>query len=220
MESSVVIHDTFTLVLVSPAKRITISNALLFIKNEALAKELSRFGQLVSLIKMVSLGCKSPLLKHVVYHQRQVYMLLKDNTSDLNLSCNFKIDGFGYMVFTSCPERLSPEQTDDQAVRSVAGHIDAGLGGVANETSPGRASAGMGAAANESGDSPADIRYGRPLENGEEQKKHDGKQAETTESQTQNEQSQNESRQTQAVKKTEKLKTQYDKDDVICHMIK
>lgn len=103
VESGVVIGDTFTpvLPLVSPAKKVLISNAPPFIKNEALAKELSRFGQLVSPIKMMSLGCKSPQLKHVVCHRRQVYMVLKDTTSDLNLSCTFKIDNFPYMVFVT-----------------------------------------------------------------------------------------------------------------------
>lgn len=86
--------------LVSPARKIVISNAPPFIKNEVLTKELSRYGQLVSPIKMVYLGCRSPLLKHVVCHRRQVFMVL-DNTDDLCLSFNFKVDGFSYMVFAS-----------------------------------------------------------------------------------------------------------------------
>ena len=102
VEKGVVIHDTFTpvLPLVSPARKITISNAPPFIKNETLAKELARYGQLVSPIKMVSLGCKSPLLKHVVCHRRQVFIVLKEKT-DLNLSFNFKVEGFNYMVFAT-----------------------------------------------------------------------------------------------------------------------
>lgn len=49
VESGVVIKDSFppVLPLVSPASRIMISNAPPFIRNEALAKELSRYGQLV-----------------------------------------------------------------------------------------------------------------------------------------------------------------------------
>ncbi|KAI3374546.1 hypothetical protein L3Q82_021112 [Scortum barcoo] len=63
--SGVVIQDSFTPVhpLVNPARKITISNVPPFIRNEVLAKELSRFGQLVSPIKMLSLGSKSPLLR-------------------------------------------------------------------------------------------------------------------------------------------------------------
>lgn len=104
VERGVVIGDTFTpvlLLLVSPAKKVMISNAPLFIKNVFLAKELSRLGQLVSSIKMVSLGCKAPQLEHVVCHQRQVYMVLKDWTAELNLSCTVKVDNFPYMLFVT-----------------------------------------------------------------------------------------------------------------------
>ncbi|KAI3355854.1 hypothetical protein L3Q82_004224 [Scortum barcoo] len=95
--------DSFTPVhpLVNPARKITISNVPPFIRNEVLAKELSRFGQLVSPIKMLSLGSKSPLLKHVVCHRRQVFMVLRENSAELNLSFNFKVDGFSYMVFAT-----------------------------------------------------------------------------------------------------------------------
>ncbi|KAL4009126.1 hypothetical protein ACER0C_002978 [Sarotherodon galilaeus] len=136
VESGGVIHKTFTTILplVSPAKKITISNAPPFIKNETLAKELSQHGQLVSPIKMVSLGCKSVLLKHVVCHRRQVFMILKDPAGELNLSFSFKIEGFNYMVFASsesmkcfgcggeghlirsCPERLQNTQPTDDAI--------------------------------------------------------------------------------------------------------
>ncbi|KAI3377340.1 hypothetical protein L3Q82_008544, partial [Scortum barcoo] len=96
-------EDSFTPVhpLVNPARKITISNVPPFIRNEVLAKELSRFGQLVSPIKMLSLGSKSPLLKHVVCHRRQVFMVLRENSAELNLSFNFKVDGFSYMVFAT-----------------------------------------------------------------------------------------------------------------------
>lgn len=101
VEKGIVVRDTFTpvLPLVSPAKKIIISNAPPFLKNEDLAKELSRFGKVVSQVKMVLLGCKSPQLKHVVCHRRQVYMVLKEN--ELNLTLNFKVDGFNYTVFAS-----------------------------------------------------------------------------------------------------------------------
>ena len=99
----VVIHNTFTPVssLLNPATKITILNAPPFIKNELLGKELSRYGQLVSPIRMVSLGCKSPKLKHVVCHRRQVFMILKERNTDLSLSFSFKVDGFNYVVFVS-----------------------------------------------------------------------------------------------------------------------
>ena len=87
--------------LVNPSKKITVSNAPPFIKNDDLCKALSRYGQIVSPIKMVLLGCRSPKLKHVVCHRRQVYMIPKDADSHLNLTLNFKIDGFNYIVFVS-----------------------------------------------------------------------------------------------------------------------
>uniref|UniRef100_A0A3Q3EXU5 CCHC-type domain-containing protein n=1 Tax=Labrus bergylta TaxID=56723 RepID=A0A3Q3EXU5_9LABR len=98
VEQGVVIKDTFTSVLplINPAKRVTISNAPPFIKNEMLVKELCRYGQVVSQVKM-----ESPLLKHLVCHRRQVFMVMKNNSDDLNLSFNFKVDGFNYMVFAT-----------------------------------------------------------------------------------------------------------------------
>ncbi len=103
VEAGIVLRDTFTPVfpLVNPSKKITISNAPPFIKNNELCKALSRYGQIVSPIKMVLLGCKSPKLKHVVCHRRQVFMIPKDADSHLNLTLNFKIDGFNYVVFVT-----------------------------------------------------------------------------------------------------------------------
>ncbi|KAI3365139.1 hypothetical protein L3Q82_010107, partial [Scortum barcoo] len=65
VEAGIVLRDTFTPVypLVNPSKKITVSNAPPFIKNDDLSKALSRYGQIVSPIKMVLLGCKSPKLK-------------------------------------------------------------------------------------------------------------------------------------------------------------
>lgn len=42
---------------------------------------------------MVLLSSKSPKLKHVVCHRRQVYMVLKDVDSHLNLSLTFIVEG-------------------------------------------------------------------------------------------------------------------------------
>lgn len=103
VEKGINIRDTFipVLPLVSPAKRITISNAPPFIKSEDLVKELSHYSQLISPVKMVLLGCKSQKLKHVVCHRRQVFMILKDNATDLNLTFSFKVEGFNYVVFAT-----------------------------------------------------------------------------------------------------------------------
>lgn len=103
VKCGVVVRDSFTPVfpLVSPAKKITISNAPPFIKNENLSKALSRYGQLVSPIKMVPLGCKSPKLKHVVCRRGSVYMLPKDADSQLNLTLTFSVKGFNYVIFVT-----------------------------------------------------------------------------------------------------------------------
>lgn len=55
----------------------------------------------VSPIKMVLLGCKSLKSKHVVCHQRQVCMVLKDAENHLNLTLNFRIEGFNVVFVTS-----------------------------------------------------------------------------------------------------------------------
>ncbi|KAL6483799.1 hypothetical protein MHYP_G00086710 [Metynnis hypsauchen] len=121
-----VVDGKFTSVvpLITPSKRVTLSNVPLFIRDDALSRELSRFGQIMSPIKKVPLGCKSPLLKHVVSFRRHVFMILKDNADELNASFKFRIDNFDYTVFAttetmkcfgcggdghlirSCPERL------------------------------------------------------------------------------------------------------------------
>lgn len=79
VQSGVVIQGSFTpvLSLVSPARRIHISNVPPFIQSEALEKELARHGQLFSPIELIPLSCKSPHLKHVVSFRRPVLMILK-----------------------------------------------------------------------------------------------------------------------------------------------
>lgn len=84
VEKGVVIKDAFTTVSPPPHR---------FINNESLVKELSQYGQMVSPIRMVSLSCKSLKIKHVVYHSRQVMMILKDKESHLNLSVSLNVDG-------------------------------------------------------------------------------------------------------------------------------
>ena len=94
VERGVVINDTLTHVypLVNPAKKVTLSNVPPFIRNEVLATDLARHGQLVSPIKMVNLGCKSQQLKHVLSHRRQVFMIPKNNADELNIAFKYKID--------------------------------------------------------------------------------------------------------------------------------
>lgn len=108
------------------------SNVPLFIKDELLITELSGCGKIVSQMRKVSLGCKSPLLKHVISFRWQVFMVLKSEMEELNVAFKFKIDGFDYVVFASsetmkcftCGEEghsrsLCPEKTEDASANTA-----------------------------------------------------------------------------------------------------
>lgn len=103
VEKGITLNDSFVKVfpLVNPAKKVLLSNVPPFVKDETIERELSRHGQIVSTIKRIPLGCKSPLLKHVVSFRRQVYMVLKSEVEDLNIVLKFKIDSFDYVIFAS-----------------------------------------------------------------------------------------------------------------------
>ncbi|KAI4899184.1 hypothetical protein NFI96_019398, partial [Prochilodus magdalenae] len=104
VQTGVVIQGTFTPVvpLIRPAKKITLSNEIPpFIKDEVLTAELTRYGQLMSPMRKIPLGSKSPLLKHVVCFRRQILMVLKSGIEKLNVAFKFKIDGFDYVVFAT-----------------------------------------------------------------------------------------------------------------------
>lgn len=103
VQNGVVIQDTFTPImpLLQPAKKVILSNVPPFIKDELLLAELSRHGKVVSQMKKIPFGCKSPLLKHVVCFRRQVYMVLKKDADELNVAFKFRVDGFDYVVFVT-----------------------------------------------------------------------------------------------------------------------
>ncbi|TWW67244.1 hypothetical protein D4764_02G0002850 [Takifugu flavidus] len=63
--------------LTQPAAQFTLSNVPPFISDEFLERELSRHGKLVSPIKKLLSGCRSPLLRHIVSHRRQNPPLLR-----------------------------------------------------------------------------------------------------------------------------------------------
>ncbi|TWW71214.1 hypothetical protein D4764_17G0006970 [Takifugu flavidus] len=73
VETGITVGGQFVQVtlLTQPAAQITLSNVPPFISNEFQAKELSRHGKLVSPIRKLLSGCRSPLLRHVVSHRRQ-----------------------------------------------------------------------------------------------------------------------------------------------------
>ncbi|XP_028312833.1 uncharacterized protein LOC114469487 [Gouania willdenowi] len=102
VESGVVIRGALTPVLPlgNPARKVLISNVPPFLKNSLLEKELSRHGQIVSPIKLIPLGCKSPKLRHVVSFRRQVFMVLSGK-QEINVIMRFRIDEFDYTVHVS-----------------------------------------------------------------------------------------------------------------------
>lgn len=103
VESGIEMLDTFVQVtpLRSPATRVIISNAPPFIKNEAIIKELSRFGKFASTIRAVPLGCKNEALKHVTSFRRQVFMFLQAPTKFLEVSFRIQHGESSYMIFAT-----------------------------------------------------------------------------------------------------------------------
>lgn len=103
VQSGVVLNGSLVSVLPlsSPSKKVILSNVPPFINDDILVQELSRYGKLVSSIKKIPLGCKSPLVKHLVSFRRQVFMVLKNGIDEIDLVFKFKIDGFDYTVFAT-----------------------------------------------------------------------------------------------------------------------
>ncbi|KAL2081778.1 hypothetical protein ACEWY4_021596 [Coilia grayii] len=95
VESGVDINGVFTPVLPhsTPSKKV--------ILDEVLCEILGRYGKIVSSVKKIPISSKSPLLKHVVSFRRYVYMVLKDNGDELNLTLNVKVDNFTYVVYAT-----------------------------------------------------------------------------------------------------------------------
>ena len=103
VEKGVIINDTLVIVspLATPAAKVMLSNVPPFINDELIVRELSRFGKVVSPVKMLPSGCKAPELKHVVSHRRLLYMILNDRTLDLKVNFKLSVDGFEYTLFAT-----------------------------------------------------------------------------------------------------------------------
>ncbi|KAK3523094.1 hypothetical protein QTP86_014400, partial [Hemibagrus guttatus] len=87
--------------LSSPDKKVMLCNVPPFISDEEIGKELSRYGRMVSPIKKIPLGCKSPLVRHLVSFRRMVFMVFKEGDGELNAVFKFTVDGFDYNIFVS-----------------------------------------------------------------------------------------------------------------------
>lgn len=95
----------------------------------------------MSAIKKIPMGCKSPLLKHVVSFRQFVYMILKTDIEEINVVFKFKVDGFDYVIFATtenmkcfgcgkeghlaraCPEKGSLVNTADENALQNQGNV-------------------------------------------------------------------------------------------------
>ncbi|XP_034719974.1 uncharacterized protein LOC117939040 [Etheostoma cragini] len=111
VESGLVINDALVSVtpLTTPATRVTVSNIPPFIRDDVLQRELSRYSKIVSPFKMLPSGCRSPLLRHVVSHRRQVLMILNNKDEELNLGgpCTAETIYLGFLCVVLCVSSLS-----------------------------------------------------------------------------------------------------------------
>ena len=105
IETGLTLNGMFVQVLplMQPATRITLSDVPPFGTDEFLSRELSRRGKIVSPMKKILSGFKSPLMKHVVSHRRNIYMILINRDVELNLRFHVKVDDYDYVIFASSP---------------------------------------------------------------------------------------------------------------------
>ncbi|KAI7799100.1 hypothetical protein IRJ41_018405, partial [Triplophysa rosa] len=137
--SGIWIKETFVPVTpqTAPSTKVTVSNVPPFVGNEAILKELQRFGKIASPVKTIPLGCKNAALKHDLSFRRQVYMFL--NSPERTLEVSFRVihGDNSFMVYAStdsmrcfdcgelghkrfaCPHKDKPRASASRADTSV-----------------------------------------------------------------------------------------------------
>ncbi|XP_034036019.1 probable phenylalanine--tRNA ligase, mitochondrial [Thalassophryne amazonica] len=103
VESGVYLDDSYLQAspLYAPSTKIIISGVPPFVSNEALSRELQRFGKFSSGFKTIRLGCKSEKLHNVQSFRRQVFMFPNCPTQTLDVSFRVKHEDSFYMVYAS-----------------------------------------------------------------------------------------------------------------------
>ncbi|TWW81823.1 Transposon TX1 uncharacterized 82 kDa protein ORF 1 [Takifugu flavidus] len=127
VETGITVGGQFVQVtlLTQPAARITLSNVPPFISDEFLVRELSRPGKVFSPFRKMLSGCKSPLLRHVVSHRRQVHMILNNRAEEFNYRFIVRVDDFDYTLFaTSSTLKCFICGEEGHLARACASHAD------------------------------------------------------------------------------------------------
>ena len=175
VETGITVKSCFVQVLPlsQPATKVVLSNVPPFISDEFLSRELSRHGKVASPIRRMMSGCKSPLLKHVVSHRRQLYMILNNRNEELNLRFVVKVDDYDYTIFATsagmkcfgcggeghtvkaCPRRSERAPTGPEAAAAAGPPGAAGAAGTAPTGPDASAAAGPLGAAGVPGTAPA-----------------------------------------------------------------
>ncbi|KAI5625232.1 ubiquitin-conjugating enzyme E2 variant 3 isoform X3, partial [Silurus asotus] len=102
VQKGIVVNNECVLVspLSSPAKKVMLAHVTPFISDEAIVRAVSvRANRLPHEENPV--GCKSPLVKHLVSFRRIVFMVLNEGLEELKVVFKFKIEGFDYNIFVS-----------------------------------------------------------------------------------------------------------------------
>lgn len=87
--------------LTAPATRVTVSNVPPFVPNEMIMKELARFGKVAGPMRLIPLGCKDVMLKHVLSFRRQVHMILTAPEKSLEIAFCVNHGDASYMIYAS-----------------------------------------------------------------------------------------------------------------------